>query len=1270
MKQKILAILLSVVMLLGVLPVGIIAGAADGNSAEKTLPAGTVGYVMDVPETEQYISSKVNGIRCFGYSSYMFMKNTAANAADPFSDSVSDYISDGDGGAYVRIIDGEEFLIVNPAEVSTADYTTSNRIDTNTTTDAETGNTTTVDNTVVSTTTDVTANSGKLYRFLGQYFFNGISAIENTSITADVTGLPLVDDDKESSITHVAFRIKVIGGHPDQMSVMYEPNGTTLGFNTNYGGIYFVDANTGKITTNEKTDVVVLPRGDFDGYMVVPTTTARLQAANHMYLYTYGATSDYYRQSDWSGRVFCIGDTYAVNDADAFAAQFKPQKVAAPADTSKNILTVPTPGINGYISYNDSTGGGNEGTGYYFGMTRYNDPVLFTSARSEEVDGEYFFTTEYPEDKRAKSGSYNYYLTLFLPATYELNAKFETHKALGELHTDAADYGYVAMRFKTTGGTEGASSKFGLSVSNGGVDAIDLAGVVMINYTDGTTTTLTAGKEVTVPYDFDGWFIVPESKFISGISTEAVKRVGYVWYPDADGTFGSWVGKKLHFGDMKIFKDYDAFAKANGMPTFTVNASTDDLEIINEADTNKEVLYSLDQKTWMNIDEINALTYEAETKYTIYAKYAWSNVASTEVWTSPYSTHLGDTASYYMNIPDYPTQLKKADGYFGWSEKLPMEASRDPFAANSNANTADGYQSNDSGVLNVVADEYGETFMIFNPREVVNANDKVEDANVYINNIKFGNNEADPKGLPEGVALADQTHWALRIKLTGGVPGQESTFSFYINGTYGFIWPQNAKLIDYKTGEVRDAGGWSGNGFAFTDEFDGWIVIPTASISSAARSYFFEEGTSFQFWTHDAACDHGGVASGSSWENNRILWFGDFVVLSNYDKFVEARLDCANTGRHYITALNAKAPSAEDNGYAAHYGCRICGKAYADAEGAIECNPANLALDSASLTLEQNIGVNFKANAENLAAFTNVYAKFTFDNFTDIVEASGLVDGKYVFNFDAIGPHNFGKTITAQLFGTYEGVEYAGEEITYSVKDYCYNKLDEYADATDKNEFKTLLVDLLNYGAKAQLYSNTDVTELVSDELGYLNTLYRTLAAGSLEGGTKGIYDDLDDASTLANWKGVNLYFEDKVSLKFRFEIASTEGVTVKVTDAKENGNVIAEISEFVGAANGSYIALFDGLNATEMRKTVYVAVYKDGVKVSDTLAYDIVSYAKQIITTDYISKIVTTTNDADGAQIKTDTSWPSDPNAKLKVLLAYMLRYGDAAAAYAAANA
>ncbi|MBQ7799891.1 MAG: hypothetical protein IJ370_05310 [Oscillospiraceae bacterium] len=789
----------------------------------------------------------------------------------------------------------------------------------------------------------------------------------------------------------------------------------------------------------------------------------------------------------------------------------------------------------------------------------------------------------------------------------------------------AANIKWLAMRIKVVGGEKGQLSV----ASQEGTVTTYMNGSYLLNLKTGALTK-TGWDNVYMKFtdEFDGWVIVPfESAdgadstrgpaarnhyLLTGHSLQLFFRNGNTY----DGMMNDWRNRSFLLGDMKVFADFDKFVAAH-TPEVTEDPSV----------------------------------YYDDT-------YSYKGV---------------DGAYYYMNVWDEnPTSyfLTENSGYAGYRNGsfYKIKGTQDYRA----------YASD--GLYCVELD--GESFIEFDKKDY--KDDGVTlygDGNVSIHPDKINTGETYD-GIHKSVDKTNLTHMAIRVKIDNLVDGLDevaSSFSLYMNYKYtnasgtsvsAQYADQNNKAayyIDKATGEITYPE-WK-NGYTFTGEFDGWIVFPFTTYDhtthGSGKSAWLDKISSIQVWLHDTGCGHG-FGSTSRWANMN-LYIGDMVAFSDEAAFI-CGLGYHKTGE----AIEAKAPSAEGNGNMTYYVCANCKETFADAAATTPVNPEYLVFDAASLTLEQNIAVNFKVNALNVAGFENLYAKFTFDGKEKVIEAGEAVDGQYVFTFDNVGPHNFGKAITAQLFGYYEGEEYESAAMTYSVKDYCYNKLDEYDAANDKDTFKTLLIDLLNYGAKAQTYSGTDTNALVNADLKYY-AHQKVLASEipDITGGTRAIYDDLADDT--ATWNGVNLYFEDVVGLKFRFTAPTTQGVTVRVSEDKEGANVIKEISEFTNGGNGSAIAYFNGLDATEMRKTVYVAVYKNGEKISDTLAYDILAYVNAKITGPCTETVTTVVTDAEGTEVSNTTETTKTVSAaqqNLATLVSYMLRYGDAAAAYAEAKA
>ncbi|MBQ4578130.1 MAG: hypothetical protein IJA84_03610, partial [Clostridia bacterium] len=144
-----------------------------------------------------------------------------------------------------------------------------------------------------------------------------------------------------------------------------------------------------------------------------------------------------------------------------------------------------------------------------------------------------------------------------------------------------------------------------------------------------------------------------------------------------------------------------------------------------------------------------------------------------------------------------------------------------------------------------------------------------------------------------------------------------------------------------------------------------------------------------------------------------------------------------------------------------------------------------LKFTGASVTLYSDLGVNFKVNGSVLKDYTDPFVKFHFGG-EDITHKDYVISGgKYVFRFRDIAPHRIGDTITATLYAYKDGVLCQGATVTYSVKQYCYNMLETYNDVDYPayGKLRTLLVDLLNYGAAAQTYTKYNTGALVNGEL-------------------------------------------------------------------------------------------------------------------------------------------------------------------------------------------
>ncbi len=266
-----------------------------------------------------------------------------------------------------------------------------------------------------------------------------------------------------------------------------------------------------------------------------------------------------------------------------------------------------------------------------------------------------------------------------------------------------------------------------------------------------------------------------------------------------------------------------------------------------------------------------------------------------------------------------------------------------------------------------------------------------------------------------------------------------------------------------------------------------------------------------------------------------------------------------------------------------------------------------LAFSSASLTLHNDLCVNYKANASifDELGYTDLYVKIVFNDEETIIKSYYISDGKYVFDFEGITPDKMNDTIYATLYARYNGVLYASETRQYSVAQYCYNMLGKY-NTDEYAEFRTLLVDFLNYGASSQIYTGRNTDALVNSSLTSEQASWATQENPTLKTVMDKEHATVEESSVI--WKGAGLNLKDSVAMRFKIECDNIEDISIRVTDDSGAQWVIHNTS--FEATEGGYYVYFEGFNAGQMKESVYLTAYDGNTPVSDTVRYSIESYA------------------------------------------------------------
>ena len=309
--------------------------------------------------------------------------------------------------------------------------------------------------------------------------------------------------------------------------------------------------------------------------------------------------------------------------------------------------------------------------------------------------------------------------------------------------------------------------------------------------------------------------------------------------------------------------------------------------------------------------------------------------------------------------------------------------------------------------------------------------------------------------------------------------------------------------------------------------------------------------------------------------------------------------------------------------------------------GVVKIEDNNLTIDGATLSVSSDITVKYllKKTAFDNAGYKDPYIEATYCGKTTKLDAlvtsvSGIEC--YVFSFNNVAPHKMNDSIYTVLYAQKDGELCVGQTHEYSVAKYAYSKL---ATTTDPY-FRTMLVDMLNYGAAAQKYMNYNINALVNADLTEKQQSYGTQNLREL---TTVKYLPTAEASDKANWVGLGLYLENKVAIRGYFDTDLTNGIYVKVTDeaGKTLGTVpYSDLTTAIGPDNTPvYTFIFDGLNVSQMSKVVKFSICDaNNNTISRAYTYSIESYV-------YTSK---------------DSSVE-----KLANLTKEMIKYGDAAEKY-----
>ena len=236
-----------------------------------------------------------------------------------------------------------------------------------------------------------------------------------------------------------------------------------------------------------------------------------------------------------------------------------------------------------------------------------------------------------------------------------------------------------------------------------------------------------------------------------------------------------------------------------------------------------------------------------------------------------------------------------------------------------------------------------------------------------------------------------------------------------------------------------------------------------------------------------------------------------------------------------------------------------------------------LQFDCASITVGQDLVMNYKVSIPE--DFAGAEMTFTMNDKTTTVTGN-KVGTQYVYSLN-IAPQCMGDKISAVLkFGD----TVLATKAEYSVTDYAEYQLNN----NPSDELKQLLVDMLHYGAAAQVYQNYKTDALATS---ILTEEQKTLASTATAEESDSVFE-LSSAKNPAYFTGAGVYFA--AQNKLYVKLSTTENVKLKINGAE--------------VALNSTTVFTEGIFATDFDKTFTFTLYYNDEEVQ-TLTYSVNSY-------------------------------------------------------------
>ena len=305
-----------------------------------------------------------------------------------------------------------------------------------------------------------------------------------------------------------------------------------------------------------------------------------------------------------------------------------------------------------------------------------------------------------------------------------------------------------------------------------------------------------------------------------------------------------------------------------------------------------------------------------------------------------------------------------------------------------------------------------------------------------------------------------------------------------------------------------------------------------------------------------------------------------------------------------------------------------------------------------SYEFQEDFDMIFNCKIYTSGNFSNVRLKVDFGGKTTEIKQADFADpstGVYRFIFRGVSAAEMTEVAKAKLCANIGNTAYESKTKETSVRSYAMDLLDYYSKLSYKkveNQRKAIckaLVDMLNYGAAAQVYFGKNKDDLANKNL---TSAQKNMASSlSFTPSSRLKKTELSDAK--ASIEKIALSFENPVDLILyaKFDSAPSSNVKAQVSYTEDTGSAktltVASSAFEYNKAEGLYRIEFKDIPSRYLRTDLSIVLKDGNTAISSKITYSCESYVKAILDGKY------------------------DDN--VKDLVKKMLVYGDSAKAYAA---